>query len=496
MQVKQSICAKEICFQTILKEPVMFARTISDIPVSSIIIADRQRSVLTPDSVERLALSIAAIGLNIPIQIHQKVEYEPVSGKRLSESFQLIAGEHRIRAFQYLVQNSIPCTFDRYKDWTVIPAFTVRNIDPLSLQMLELIENTVRTDLTWQDTCIATWKLIELYLKEKPTATTQEMAEYIGIKHRQAHIFRTLGPCMNDKNFSGCDTITSAFNKLTAEGNRIKEHQKAQLSKAFVEEDVIIPEEVEPEENLVPVVSNSSVEEKTCKAEDGNGIPFFQIFNTSFEEFVKTYDGTPFNCIHCDFPYGINLQKTGQVSGKLYNDSPELFTFLTDTLIVNLPKLLAPHGFILFWLTPSMIQTVTEKFQAAGCFVDAPWVWVKSDNTGILPDQQLPRRCVEFCLLIKQGKPTLRKPGVNFVIASSTARKRWHPSEKPREMLEIFLGMLVGPDDTLFDPTCGSGTSVQTAFRLGCAEAIGLELDPEFAQKAQEDLFVQLQKGE
>ena len=67
--------------------------------------------------------------------------------------------------------------------------------------------------------------------------------------------------------------------------------------------------------------------------------------------------------------------------------------------------------------------------------------------------------------------------------------KRFHASEKPLPVLEQLFSALCDEHSRVLDPTCGSGTSIQTALKFNAEEALGIELDADFAQKAQEWLL-------
>src|SRR5262249_38470245 len=70
------------------------------------------------------------------------------------------------------------------------------------------------------------------------------------------------------------------------------------------------------------------------------------------------------------------------------------------------------------------------------------------------------------------------------VIAHPVPDNPIHMNEKPVAVLKHFLGMIAGEGDTVFDPTCGSGSSIRAAVELGAFRALGLAIDPDFARRA------------
>ena len=81
-----------------------------------------------------------------------------------------------------------------------------------------------------------------------------------------------------------------------------------------------------------------------------------------------TYKGKPFNVVHCDFPYGIDHDKSAQggTAGKLtYEDSLTTYTALVETLITNADRLMTPNAHILFWLSMNQYLWTCETFARA-----------------------------------------------------------------------------------------------------------------------------------
>ncbi len=58
-----------------------------------------------------------------------------------------------------------------------------------------------------------------------------------------------------------------------------------------------------------------------------------------------------------------------------------------------------------------------------------------------------------------------------------------HPTEKPMHVIADFIKISSRPEDVIFDPYLGSGTTAVAAFLLG-RNFIGVEIDEKFAQTA------------
>jgi hypothetical protein len=71
-------------------------------------------------------------------------------------------------------------------------------------------------------------------------------------------------------------------------------------------------------------------------------------------------------------------------------------------------------------------------------------------------------------------------PSVISVSAGNTMRGRWHPHEKP---IEVMATVLVGSAGSVIDPCMGSGSSIVTAKKLG-RRAIGMDVSERYCEIA------------
>lgn len=62
--------------------------------------------------------------------------------------------------------------------------------------------------------------------------------------------------------------------------------------------------------------------------------------------------------------------------------------------------------------------------------------------------------------------------------------ERYHPTQKPSELVQKLIEMFSEEGDTILDPFIGSGTTAIAAIRSG-RHFIGFELDPDFCQVAE-----------
>lgn len=201
---------------------------------------------------------------------------------------------------------------------------------------------------------------------------------------------------------------------------------------------------------------------------------------------------TPFNLIHCDFPYGVNVGDTSGYSKKKthggYADSADIYFTLLETLATKGPNFIAPSAHMIFWFSMDYYTETKAILEGAEWRVNPfPLIWHKTDNTGILPDPSRgPRRIYETAFLCTMGDRKIVKPVANVAGVSGARgdKEAIHTSAKSPAMLDHFFRMLVDQYTVMLDPTSGSGNAVAAAERAGAAYSLGLELNPDYVEDA------------
>lgn len=391
--------------------------------ISTIFVDRETRQRRELSGIEELADSIRRVGLINP----------PV----IRENGELIAGERRFTACKQL-------------GWTSIPVQYLEDLSEYEARQVELEENVRRLDLPWQDQCKAVAAYHELRKQEETDWTVQKTVDALGyslswVKDR-LQVAKELS--------NGNARVAAAPKYSTAKNIVMREAERARANEAI---------QVKAEPEAVPIL------------------------NVDFEEWVKTYDGPPFNLIHCDFPYGVNADKHNQgaaASHGGYSDDFDTYARLIDTLGKG-PVAESAH--LIFWFSMDYYGWTLEQLNAQGWHVDPfPLIWFKSDNTGILPDPNRgPRRVYETAFFARRGDRKVVQAVGNCIGAAST--KEFHMSEKALPMLRHFFRMVCDEHSTVLDPTCGSGNALVAAAALRAGNVLGLERDKEFFDRACEN---------
>lgn len=437
------------------------------VPYNLIFVSDdRQRKTLT--GITELAESIKQHGLITPLCVTLE------DGK-----YKLVAGERRYRAIGTL-------------GWPEVTVNLFESLSKTDQEIIELEENVRREDLPWPDRINATARLVEAYSLPQSEAALKLQ---IPIATLSKMITLASGMKSNPK-LSFASSWTSAYQALI-------DQQKKQSDATFesilgdvgsleVELDAggeIISVSSAGRSNSTPSVeATGSTPSAEPPASGGVPVPS----NTyaalhSFLDWAPTYEGKRFNLIHCDFPYGLNMD-TANLQGSSvrwdatdgrYSDSPELFDDLVEVFFEKQNRFVADSAHCIFWLAHKNFGKIWSRFKYFGWIpCEVPLIWHKSDGKGIAPDpRRQPRRTYEIAVFASRGDRTIAK--VKDASFSSPTTKEHHLSEKPLAVVTHFLEMCVDETTEILDPTCGSGTALEAALRLGASRALGLDVLPE-----------------
>jgi ParB/RepB/Spo0J family partition protein len=416
----------------------------------------RQRRELV--KIEELAESIRANGLINPIVI--------------TRDFNLVAGERRLAAHIELGYDTIAVQF-------------AEDLDPIQLHLLELEENVRRVDLTWFDhvKAVADFHRIKTETTEKWNAVST--AESLNMSH--THVARHLA--VAEAIEEGVPEVLEAP-KFSVAANFVE--RRNERKKASAMRDLSV--ELAPKSARVASYSLSGdiIHPNTESAPTAR---FAAVDQGDFKDWSKIVQTVPYNFIHVDFPYGVSAgDKTGQSSAKTlggYADSKDIYFELLASFCNNLDNFCDPSAHLMFWFSLDYYQHTYDALKSAGWAVNPfPLIWHKTDNSGILPDPNRgPRRTYETAFFASRGdRKIVRAVANSFGCGTPPKDDKIHMSEKPRPMLEHFFRMIVDENTLLLDPTAGSGNAIRVAESMGARFSQGIELNPDYVERARTSL--------
>ena len=416
------------------------------IPTSSILINREERQRRQIDDIEELAASISRTGLINPITIDRDNN--------------LIAGERRLTAVLSL-------------GWPEITVQYLEDLSPEDRQLVELEENVRRKAMHWKEECAAYARIHSIYKSRDPSWTRRQTAEAIGISTSEVYAKLDVQTAIESGNTLVADAPKYSTARAAMERDRERKRAAAVDS----------------------VVGSGTSQPITSAALPSIDVPLSEraapppLLNADFEAWAPAYSGTPFNFLHCDFPYGIDADKMdGSATSHIgsYNDSFETYTSLLDTLEASMDRLVSPSAHMMFWFSMRHYVYTRDRLERMGWAVlHTPLVWLKSDNSGVLPDPRRgPRWIYETAFHCTRGdRPVVRAVSNAHAFPNL---KSLHASEKNPHMLLKFFSMYIDESTRMLDPTCGSGAAVRAAFEKRPESVLGLEVNPTYHAEAVE----------
>lgn len=414
----------------------MTTGTFRSVPVDDIFVSPtRQRKEFREEDILALADSIRRLGLIHPLLV--------------TEAFELIAGERRLLAIREL-------------GWTLVPVQFTNELTSRERKALELEENTKRVDLTWQEKCVAVLEFDELQREEVTSWTNADTAAALGYTEswvsQQISVAKELSG--GNKTVAEAPKLSTAVGLVRRKHEREKQSHVAALTGALFDK---------PGESLSSIAA------------------FEPITQGDFNTWAPIFEGTPYNLIHCDFPYGINADQNQQGYAVEehggYADSADIYFQLLDTFLAHHERFCAESCHLVFWFSMKYYTETLALLRRTRFIIDDfPLIWTK--DVGLLPDPNRgPRRVYETAFLGRSGDRKIVRAVAN-AISAPRGDDHIHMSVKPVPVLEHFFRMLVDGTTSLFDPTAGGGTSLRAAINLGAGRAEGLELNPDFVARA------------
>lgn len=417
------------------------------IEIDKIFVPPRVRNV-DPKKVQDYMASMQVHGLIHPI----------VTDKELI----LADGAHRLEAAKSL-------------GWTHIDIRFKEAMPELERREIELVANLRRHDFSWQESAKGVLALHESYCEQDQSWTIAKTAERISFSDtwtwRLCEVARQMD---SDSRVAQADSMVAAYNIINRKRERAMDKEMGLL------------EDHRPEIEEVEAEDSSALGKPLSEARVYDPPSILQ---ADFLEWVQAYTGPKFNFIHCDFPYGIGINKSDQGRSQQwegYNDDLPTYWKLVDGFIANLDRFCLPSAHIIFWFSMNFYEETKAKFEAAGLRVDPfPLIWHKSDNIGILPDATRgPRRIYETAFAMSRGDRKILSPTSNLYPAPG--KKVHHQSEKSEAVLRFFFKMYIDEHSEVFDPTCGAGSALRAAEHYKAKRVLGLDISAENVEIATE----------
>lgn len=430
------------------------------INIYTVIVSDRLRDCKEED-VRELAESIKDQGLLNPIVIN--------------ENRRLIAGGHRLAAYKMLAEQDPKyleisyINFDEYaRQQGIIGPNEV--LSEARMKQLEIVENTQRKNMTWQEQVIGIYEYHVLSNGE--TKWSQQQT---------AKIFN----------------VSQAYVSPAIRLGRLLKEDTNKTSKLWQIESVAEAIQSLIKDKKAPVLARlremTKLEVKPRPAQDTTAPA--KVSKASADEFLKYYregscfDWLPklagqFDHIITDPPYGIemdNFMNAESVENvKEEHDVKENLELLEKFLKVS-RECAKETSFLCMWYDVSHHETLLKWAEAAGWTACRwPVTWCKSSPCVNQAAQWNVTKATEVCLMLRAGPKAVlaEKKARNWVVAPRGEVSGEHPFGKPSLVWEYLIEAVSFEGQTILDPFAGCGSALRSIIERGRLP-IGIEIKHE-----------------
>ena len=397
-----------------------------EITLDSITIPEnRFRRVFDERRMEELKQSILRNGLLSPITV-----------ERVADEFILRTGERRLRVLAEIIKSG--GTFHlgniTYAGGTT-PAVDFDELTPLKRLEIEVEENVIRSDFTWQERTRALAALHELRKIQNPVQTIAATASEILGKPAQ-----------------GSERMVVSNALIVNKHLHIPEVARAKNEKEAL--------------RAIEKITSAGHRAKLAAAALKQVSPHTLLLGDSLE-LLSTLPAGSFDVICTDTPYGIGSNTFGEMAatGHDYEDSKDYFDKIFQVFPDESYRVAKERAHVYVFCDVRRFEQLSVLMLLAGwtCF-PTPLVWTKGNGMLPFPDHG-PRRTYECIFYAWKGdrKTLLVKTDV---INISGVRRLKHGAQKPVALYVDLLSRSANPGDTVLDCFGGTGPILVAANRM------------------------------
>lgn len=392
--------------------------------------------------------------------IKEKGIIQPVT---LDSNLRLLAGGRRHRAATVCGLETIPCII---RD----------DVTEIDAKEIELIENIHRKDFTWQEKAKLTGEIHELYKQKDPSwsqrKTVELMDSSLGTVSRELQLAKAMEVIPEISEAKTADDALKMLKKLE-EQSIVAELRRRQQQQV---------EQHTSTNTHAPGVDGGVA--TALKQADQN-----YIIKDVFKGMEGLRNNGNISIIECDPPYGIDLNNqkasadsVGSTVEGYKEVHADVYEGFLNKLASELYRVAGKDCWLVFWFGQSWSREVYDALVTAGWKVDEiPAVWVKPNGQTLQPELYY-ARCYEPFYLCRKGKPVMAERGRSNVFQFRGDTSKYHPTQRPVELIEEILSTLSVGMDTVFVPFLGSGATLRACYNRGL-KGFGFDLDGKYKDK-------------
>lgn len=375
----------------------------------------------------------------------------------INSKFQLLAGERRYRAAKEVGLKILPCLI---RDGS----------DPLDALEIELIENIHREDFTFDERADHIKKLNDYCKAKHIDWSNRKLAQSLDRSRRSV-----------DQDLKLAETLQH-FPEL----RKMKTRDEALKAIKKMEEGVIV-EELRRRQDTS---SQRGLKDLLSVAKAGYGI-----YDT-FKGMAEMRANGLIHFIELDPPYAIDLNtakggasQRGKGSkdsrAQTYNEIPVTqYRDWMTRMAKETYRVANSHAWMICWFGPTHFHLVKTALLDAGWKVnDIPAIWTKPSGQTAAPEFNL-ANCYEPFFICRKGGPVLTKRGRGnvFPAVHTPDKDKYHPTQRPIELMQDILETFTLPGQTCFVPCLGSGVTLRACYLHGL-KGFGYDLSDEYLNR-------------
>ena len=425
---------------------------LENIPLSQIHIGERFRKDY--GNLNQFKHSIKTNGLITPIAVGLTSALK-MDGLDASKPYTLLAGGRRTQAATELGWSTVPAKVYDYP------------ITELDLRSIELAENLERKDMTPVEEIQLKKAIHDLqerihgkkYGKVPGGAGWSQADTAALLKETPANLSRDLQLAKAMEQYpelglDKCKTKSDAFKLLKSVGNKISTSLAAE-----------------------------SFLKKAAKSDRVQRLIDSYIIGDCLDT-MKTIPDNSVHLVEIDPPYAMDLhakKSDGVMLGYNEIESPKYLPFMAEVFLHSY-RILREGGWLLCWFAMDpWFQDIADLLHKSGFkFNLLPALWTKPNGQTMQPETTLANTYEPF-FYCRKGNAKLSKMGRPnvFSFPPLTPSKKYHPTQRPLDLMVEVLETFTRPDQTIYVPFLGSGTTIIAAEKVQC-KAFGNDLTSEF----------------
>ena len=352
------------------------------------------------------------------------------------DTYTLVCGERRTRAI--LTIDEMETTFEcdgKTIPQGYIPVILLSDLSPLGIREAELEENTVRENLSWQETAIAIAELVEL--RREQALESGELPP-------------TTASVATEIKADGLPALGSQISRVT---------DAVILSKHMEDPDILKAKTQKEAMKILRKKSKTTHRAALAEKFDQSTTPHILQHGSAFDLMPQLQSGI-FDLILTDPPYGVDADEFGGMAstGHEYKDDLEHSMMCYSMIAAQGMRVTKPIATAYVFLDIRRFHLVEMEFALNGWDVwPTPLIWNKLN--GMLPKPDYgPRKTYEAILMATKGNPHFLKTGTPDVLTFPQREETNHGAQKPVALYAELIERSCLPGARVLDAFAGSGT--------------------------------------